>query len=88
MRLEAGYDSVPKFLQLVTEQMDDLEDIYKNLHHQFLNTQNPESLLPFMLVYSITLTLYGNLVQDLQGELMNKNWTSTMENYKKLLKLI
>ena len=88
VRLEPSFDNVSMFLKTWTERMENLQDIYENLQCQFPHASNPEWLLPFMLVYSITLSLYDAKAQTYQYELVKKNWAPTMEDTKQLLRLI
>ena len=42
LRLEPGYDNVPKFMKAATDRIETLQDIFKNLQRQFPDAPNPE----------------------------------------------
>ena len=42
LRLEPGYDNVPKFMKAATDRIETLQDIFKNLQRQFPDALNPE----------------------------------------------
>ena len=64
LRLELGFDNVPKFMKAATDRIETLQDIFKNLQQQFQDAPNPEWLLPFMLTYIITLEPYEDIAQE------------------------
>ena len=69
VQLEPNCGNVPQFLKTSIKRMENLQDIFENLQCQFPCAPN---LLPFMLVYSITMSLYDDISQDYQDELVKK----------------
>ena len=72
LRLEPDFENVTKFLKSANDCIENLQEIFQNLHPQFPNAPNPEWLLPFMLTYSIVLQLYDNIAQDYKRKLVQE----------------
>ena len=75
-------------MKAATERIETLQEIFKNLQRQFPDAPNPEWLLPFMLMYSITLEPYEDIAEEFQKKLVQEERTSTMEDARTLLELV